>query len=88
MRKKIHGGAKFQFSDREAVGIYALYRSELYANRRPKTPPPKPPKISRTIVIRVFFVKNATKKLHRSAPKNSKSDDFGTLRITSTISTK
>ena len=85
----MHGGAKFQVSDREAVGIYALYRSELYANRRPKTPPPKPPKISRTIVIRVFcFAKNATNNLHRSAPKNSKSDDFGTLRITSTISTK
>ena len=68
----MNGGAKFQVSDREAVGIYALYRSELYANRRPKTPPPKPPKISRTIVIRVFVCEKCNKKVTQKCPEKFK----------------
>ncbi len=65
----MNGGAKFQVSDREAVGIYALYRSELYANRRPKTPPPKPHKISRTMVIRVFCCETCNKKVTQKCPE-------------------
>ena len=88
LRLKNNGGAKFQVADREAAAIDWISRKQLHANERPKSLAPQPPKISRTTVIRSFFVKNAAKKLHTSAPKNSKSLDFGTLQIVSTFTTK
>ena len=79
-------GQNFKLQIVRRWGLIEFPRIELHANERPKTLAPQPPKISRTTVIRSFFVKNAAKKLHTSAPKNSKSVDFGSLQIIITFS--
>ena len=70
---KTDGWAKFSFLYRGAIGIHWISRIGLHANRRPKTPAPKPPKISRTIVIRSFFCKTCCQKvIHTRPPKFKK----------------